>query len=567
MKRLGEIFNRYYWVVVGLVGIIILNIAGTFFHAKLDLTEDKRFTLTEATKEIVRGVESPIFIQILLAGKFPAEFRRLPNSLRELLQQFKKINNEIQFRFEDPLEGEKELVKERLESWAKVGIVPTELNVRDVEGQTRQRIYPFAIFNYGDRQIAINLLEEASPVISGDLALNNSISLLEYKFANAIAKLQAEQKPNIVFSSGHGELPSSQTVALEGNLRAFYNTAHIDLDSIYQIPKEIDMLIVAKPTIRFSDRNLFVIDQYVMNGGAVIFLIDPLVVNLDSIRKHGQYLPSDIDHGLDDLFFKYGARVNRNFVLDLESSSIPMTTGRPGSSAQYSLFKWYYHVLAGGSGDHPAVKGLDRVNLLFPASIDTVGTRNHIQKTPLLVSSPYTRLQYNPVLLDFEILKSEPDPRQFKDEPQTMALLLEGRFTSLFENRVTPAMQQTLQEIGATYKSEGDAAKVMIVADGDVARNLVNANTGAVKPLGFNPYMNYTFDNQDFLTNTIEYMLDRVGLSQARAKTLKLRLLDQPRIQTERLYWQVLNVALPLILLIIFGFLFNAFRKYRFTKN
>jgi gliding-associated putative ABC transporter substrate-binding component GldG len=399
------------------------------------------------------------------------------------------------------------------------------------------------------------------------VALNNSISLLEYKFANAIAKLQAEQKPNIVFSSGHGELPSNQTVALEGNLRAFYNTAHIDLDSIYQIPNGIDMLIVAKPAKRFSDKNLFVIDQYVMNGGAVIFLIDPLVVNLDSIRKHGQYLPSDVDHGLDDLLFKYGVRVNKNFVLDLESSSIPMTTGRPGSSAQYSLFKWYYHVLAGGSGDHPAVKGLDRVNLLFPASIDTVGTRNLVKKTPLLQSSPYTRLQYNPVLLDFEILKTEPDPGLFREAPQTLAILLEGRFNSLFENRVTPAMQETLQQIGATFRSEGEEGKVMIVADGDVARNLVNANTGAVKPLGFNPYMNYTFDNQDFLTNTIEYMLDRVGLSEARAKTVKLRLLDQPRIQNERLYWQVLNVALPLVVLIIFGLAFNAYRKYRFTKN
>ena len=567
MRRLKELFNRYFWILAALAVVILLNLASTIFHGKVDLTEDKRFTLTEATRQIVRDVDAPIFIQVLLAGTFPAEFRRLPNSLTELLMEFRKLNNEIQFRFEDPLAGDKEEVNERLESWAQVGIVPTELNVREVEGQTRQRIFPFAIFNYGDRQIAINLLEESSPVISGDVALNNSISLLEYKFANAIAKLKAEKKPNILFTSGNGELSANQTIALEGNLRAFYNTTRINLDSLYQIPDEISMVIVAQPRTAISDKNLFKIDQFVMNGGSVIFLIDPLNVNLDSIRRNGQYIPSDVDHGLDDLLFRYGARINKNFVLDLESSSIPMTTGRPGSSAQYSLFKWYYHPLASGAGDHPVVKGLDRVNLLFPATIDTVGTKRPVRKTILLQSSPYTRLQYNPVLLDFDLLKTEPDPALFKEGPKPMAVLLEGQFNSLFENRVSPEMLQTLEQIGVAFKPTGDSGKVMIVADGDVAKNLVNANTGAVRPLGFNPYMNYTFDNQNFLTNSIEYMLDRVGLSTARAKTIKLRLLDQPRIKSQRLYWQMINVVLPLILLVVFGIGFNLLRKFRYTRS
>ncbi len=566
MSRLKRTYDRYYWLVATLLAIVLLNVAGTFFHASIDLTEDKRYTLTAATRQIVSEVNSPIFIQVLLEGKFPAEFRRLPAAIRELLQDFRKLNRNVQFRFDDPLEGEQDEVKDRLDAWAEVGIIPTELNVREQEGQSRQRIYPFAIFNYGDRQVAINLLDETSGTASGDVALNTSITLLEYKFANAILKLQATSKPNILFSAGHGELQGQQTASLEANLRAFYNTGRVDLDSIYQVPSEIAMLIIAKPTRPYSEKNLFVIDQYIMNGGSVMFLLDPLIVNLDSIRRHNQYLPHDNEVNLDEMLFKYGARVNKNFVLDLNCTSIPLAINKPGTQAQFNLFPWYYHILAMGDGIHPVVKGLDPVNLFFPASIDTIKTRNPIQKTSLLVSSPYTRLQYNPVLLDFEILKTSPDQSKFQDPPQTVAMLLEGRFNSLYENRVSPSMKQGLDEIGASYKPEGEPAKILVVSDGDVAKNYINPTNGAIQPLGFNQFVNYTFANQEFLTNAVEYMLDRIGLSEARAKNIKLRLLDKQRIQKERGFWQILNVVLPLVLLIVVGIIFNLLRHRRYAR-
>ncbi len=566
MTRLRKIYDRFYWLAVILITVIFINIAGTFFHFKIDLTEDKRFTLTPATRQIVTEVDAPIFIQVLLEGKFPAEFRRMPAAIREMLLEFNKLNNEIRFRFENPLEGEKEEVQQRLDAWAQVGIIPTELNVRVVEGQSRQRIYPYAIFNYGDRQVAINLLEESSGATSGDVALNTSITLLEYKFSNAIAKLRATSKPNILLSAGHGELYAEQTAALEANLRAFYNLGRVNLDSIYRIPPEIAMLIVAKPTIHYSEKNLFVIDQYIMNGGSVIFLLDPLTVNLDSIRKNNQYLPYDNDVGLDDLLFKYGARINKNFVLDLNCTSIPLAINKPGGNSQFNLFPWYYHVLAQGDGIHPIVKGLDPVNLFFPASIDTIKTKSTIFKTPLLYSSVYTRLQYNPVLLDFEILKTNPDQSKFQAPPQILALLLEGRFNSAYENRVSPAMMDGLDQIGASFKGEGEPSRILIVSDGDLAKNYINPTTREIQPLGFNQFVNYTFANQEFLNNSVEFMLDRIGLSEARAKNIKLRLLDKQRIQTERLYWQMLNVVLPLVLLIVIGIIFNVVRKRRFAR-
>ncbi len=557
--------ENYYWLIAAIALVVLLNIFSNYFHVQLDLTEDKKHTLTPATEEIVKSIDGSIFIQVLLEGKFPAEFKRLPTAIKELLDKFQKMNRDVQFRFEDPLFGETDEVNERLESWAQVGIVPIELNVRDADGQSKQRIYPFAIFNYGDRQIAIRLLEENTPGMSGDLALNNSISLLEYKFANAITKLQAVDKPNILFSSGHGELLPVQTAAFEGNLRAFYNTGRVDLDTIYQIPPSIDMLIVAKPTIPFSDKHLFLIDQYIVNGGRAIFLIDPLVVNLDSISKSGQYIPHDNELGLEDMFFKYGVRINKNFVLDMQCTSIPLGINSRGSKSQFNLFPWYYHILATGSGEHPITKGLNPVNLFFPASLDTIKTKSRIIKTPVLQSSDYSRVQVNPVILDFEILKTEPDQSLFNSGRQNLALLLEGSFASVFENRVTPQMQDVLNRIGTTFKAQSDPSKILVVADGDVAKNGVNPNTGELRQLGFNQYMNYTFDNKDFLTNAIEYMLDRNGLIAARAKTFKLRLLDQPRIERERVRWQLINVVLPLMLLILVGVLFNYLRRRRFA--
>lgn len=562
----GTNIQSYLWSLIVLVLVVLVNMLAGLYHFKIDLTEEKRYTLTPATVNLLGKVENPVLIDVTLEGEFPAGFKRLQLAVREILEEFQSINNNITFRFTDPLVGDPEEVNAKLEDWAQVGIVPTELNVRETDGQSSRRIYPFAIFNYADRQIAINLLEANMVGITPEMALNNSVSLLEYKLSNAIAKLRTTHKPNILFTEGHGELTSLQTASLEGNLRAFYNTGSINLDSIYQIPEDIAMLIIAKPTMPYSEKDLFKIDQFIMRGGNVVFLIDPLVVNLDSIGKNGQYVPYDNNVGFDEMFFKYGVKVNSNLVLDLECGTIPLALGDQRSNNAPRLVSWYYHPLVSGREDHPIVKGLDRIHLQFPSTIDTVKTKNYVRKTPLLTSSPYTRLQFSPVILDFEILKIEPDPDQFNKGPQTVAMMLEGTFNSLYENRVAPEMRATLDQIGASFQGESSNSKILVVADGDIAKNLINPTNGAIRPLGYNQYMNYTFDNQDFLTNAIEYMLDSEGLIESRARNIKLRLLDKPRIAQERLYWQLLNVVLPLILLSAFGIFFHFRRKRKYAR-
>jgi ABC-2 type transport system permease protein len=270
---------------------------------------------------------------------------------------------------------------------------------------------------------------------------------------------------------------------------------------------------------------------------------------------------------LDDLFFKYGFRIQPNLVLDLECTSIPLIVGKVGSKNQFDLKPWFYHILAGAATDHPIVKGLDRVNLRFPASIDTIKTKNFIEKTPLLSSSVYTRTQFAPVILDFEMAKGPVDPEKFNKSPQTVALLLEGSFSSLYKNRVPSGMLETLDQIDVPFKELGAEAKILVVADGDVIKNLINPSTGEFRELGYNRYTRYTYDNKNFLVNAIEYMLDSKGLYEIRAKEVKLRLLDKPRIRKDKTKWQFFNIGLPLLLLILFGLGFNGLRKYKFART
>ncbi len=471
----------------------------------------------------------------------------------------------VEYEFDDPAQGTVEDINARREQLAKEGIVPVNLRVKGSNETQEKIIYPFAICTYKGRSSVVNLLENERLGVPDEVVLNNSIGLLEYKFANSIHKLRYSDKQAIVFTEGKGELEQLQTLDLEKSLRPFYDTGRINLDSVYQLHPDIKVLIIAKPRDKFSEKNKFLIDQYVMNGGNVIFLLDKLAVNLDSMRRTNNYVPYEYDLNLDDLLFKYGARVQPNLVLDLQCTRIPMVTGQMGSGNQYDLFPWFYHPVVMPASDHPVVKSLDRVNLKFPASIDTVRTKTPVKKTILLTSSEYSRLQFVPVQLNFEILRYDPEPDKFNKGVQNVAVLLEGQFPSLYENRVTEGMKATLADLNAEFKPRGANGKVLLVSDGDVAKSLYDPIKKTVQPLGFNRYEKYVFANKDFLINAIEYMIDDSGVINARTKEVKLRMLDKVKAKKEKTYWQLLNILLPLVFLFFFGLLFNFWRKRKYA--
>jgi ABC-2 type transport system permease protein len=545
--------------------VVFLNILGSIFYGYLDLTEEKRYTLTEPTRKLLNGLDDVVDIHVLLEGEFPAGFKRLQRSVKEVLEDFRSESGYVEYIFEDPSEGTVNEVNQRRENLAKDGITPVNLRLKATGETTEKLIYPYAIFNYGNRQIAVNFLENETPGLSPEEVLNNSISLLEFKFANAIQKLKSPSRPTIIFTTGKGELQPLQTRDLEETLYPFYNVGRVDLDTVVQIPQAVDILMIARPRAPFSMKEKFLIDQYVMNGGKVIWMLDRLNVHLDSLRRTNNYVPYDYELNLEDILFKYGVRIQPNLVLDLECSRIPQVIGTVGNAPQIEYFPWFYHPLATPKSDHPIVKGLDRVNFFFPSSIDTVASSGNIRKTTLLSSSRYSRLQLSPVRLNFEILRYEPDPVKFNKSFQNLAVLLEGEFPSFFQNRLTTEMQASLDQLNLEYKGKSIPTKMIVISDGDIAKNPVNPETGAFAPLGYNRYDRYTYANKDFLVNAIEYLLDEEGVIRARTKEVKLRLLDAYRAKEEKTKWQLINIGLPVVFLLLFGFLFNTIRKRKYT--
>lgn len=560
-------------LVIGI--IILINILAnarfgtTALYSRLDLTEEKRFTLTDGTKELLRNLDEVVTIEIMLAGKnLPANYKRLKESIQQTLSDFRGVSGYIEYRFVDPMAGDKEQDLRVQQELAKQGIFPVQNRIQQADEVSLKIIYPYARFYYKGREAAVNLLYNQVPGMPQEVVLENSIGLLEYQLANMIQKLQNPGRRHLVFTTGHGELGPLETADLEQSLSAFYNTDRLNLEQVVQIDPEIAAVIVARPRYAFSERDKFKIDQYVMNGGKVLWLVDALRASLDSLRGKQDYVATDYPLNLDNLLFNYGVRIQPNLVLDLQHSRIPLNTGRLGNANQTELFGYPYHLVVIPTSRHPVVKGLNPLNLKFASSIDTTSrTKTALDRKVILSSSPRSRLQYNPIRLNFDFLQRELPRDQFNKGEQVLALALEGVFPSLYENRVTESMLQGLEEIGMTFKTRSVPNRMLVVADGDIARNEVNEQEGTFMPLGYNEFEKYQFSNKYFLINAIEYLLDTRGLLEARGKEVKLRLLDETRAQQETLFWQVLNIGLPLLFLVLFGGLYTLLRKRRFGRR
>ncbi len=548
-----------------IVGIALFaNVLGNVFFTHFDLTEDKRFTLSEPTLSMVKKLDAEVYVNVMLQGDFNAGFKRLQRSVTEMLDDFKSESGYITYSYSNPGAGTADEINARRTELANEGIVPTNLRIKTAEGTQEMFIYPYAKISYKGRTAVVDLLDEEAAGGNPEEQLNTSISQMEYKFANAFHKLQTGAKEIIAFTVGHGELNERERADLVRSLRSYYEVGTFDLDSATVIPQDLKTLIIAKPKAQFSDRDLFLLDQYVMNGGKLLWLIDPLNVELDSLRRTNSYIARDYPLNVNDMLFKYGARVNPDLVLDLQCSKIPMVIDQKG---KMDLFPWYYFPVIVPNSDHPVVRNLDGINLYFPSSIDTIKTKTPVKKTVLLATSDHSKLQPNITRLNFEILRyGDEIAASFDKKNIPVAVLMEGVFPSFFENRVTAEMQAGLQQIKQEYKAESAPTRMIVVADGDVARNFVNAKTGQPLGLGYNPVDRYTYSNKDFLLNAIEYLRDDVGIIAARGREVKLRLLDTQKAKNEETFWTLLNIGGPLVLLGVFGFIFTCLRKRRYAR-
>jgi ABC-2 type transport system permease protein len=569
--------NNLTQLVTGLIIIILLNLIGYRFFTRFDLTSEKRYTLSAPTKKMLRELDDIVFFQVYLDGEFPAGFKRLRRETREMLDQFRAYSDKIQYEFINPSSNddpqERNAVYRRL---MERGLNPTDLQVQSNEGTRQLIIFPGAIVSYLGKEVPMELLVSQMGAPPEE-ALNNSIQNLEFNIANTIQKLSVIVKPKLAFIEGHGELGVLETADITRALREYFQVDRISLngqlnsltereeakDGHIVIRNKYRAIIIAKPEKPFDEKDKFIIDQFIMRGGSVLWLIDPVFARMDSIQFADATVGIMNDVNLSDQLFHYGVRLNNNLVMDLSALPIPLKTGEIGGAPQISFFPWYYFPVLYPISDHPVVKNLNAIKTEFIGSIDTISRRG-IEKTILLTSSEFSRTVNTPVLISVEILQKEPDRRLYQKKNIPVAVLLEGSFESLYKNRVPPEISESA-EVG--FISEGSPARMIVVADGDIIRNQVWKSGGKPEPLplGYDRYTNQTFGNKEFILNALNYLVDEDGLISIRSRELKLRVLDRSKIRSEKIKWQLINTGLPVLVILIIGLIMFFTRKMKYS--
>ena len=557
--------------------IIVVNIIASFVYTRFDLTSEKRYTLSDTSKEILRNLDDYVYFRVYLEGEFPAGFKKLRKETKEMLDEFRAYSKFVDYEFINPSESND--AAERNETYKLLyqsGLNPTELAIKTNAGAQQLVIWPCALVSYQEKEKPLDLLDTGVGESSSQ-ALNNSAQNLEYKLISAIKELSQEKKSNIAFIEGHGELNENEVYDITRTLQKKYNVKRVTLDeqitvlnsrtetkdSSIVINSNYDAIIIAKPTKPFSEKDKFIIDQYVMHGGKVLWLIDPVSATMDSLQTSESTIGNALDINLDDMFFKYGLRLNKNLLLDLNSAKIALRTGQMGGQAQIEYFNWYYFPLLNAASDNSIVKNINPLKADFVSSIDPVISDSDVQKIPLLKTSNYTNIAAAPAYITLGMLRQAPDQRMFSQKSQNVAYLLKGEFESLYSNRMTSEIVES-KEIG--FKTSSEPTSMIVVADGDLVRNQFHIPKGYPLPLGFDQYTQITYGNKDFIENAVSYLVDGEGLIEVRNRELKIRLLDANKINNDALIWQVVNVLLPSVVVILFGIVLAIIRKRRFTK-
>ncbi|WP_205509387.1 gliding motility-associated ABC transporter substrate-binding protein GldG [Longitalea arenae] len=568
---MNKILSSKLWWLLLLIVLVGINYLASVVHTRIDLTQEKRYTLSPATKKLLKGLHDKVSITVLLTGEMPAGFKKLSNSTQEMLQEFKELaGSNLQFRFEKAGEGLDDSAKAKMQLHLdSLGLKPTNIKVQAKAGEAQEErlVYPGALVKYRDREVAIDLLQ-GQDMTGGVQSLNNAEALLEYKMARSIQKITADTVPAIGYLLGNGELFNYNVYDLvDRTLRQEYRFGFVPIDSVPVIPSVFDALVIVKPTERFNDQQKLKIDQYIMNGGKVIWLIDKLYAEMDSLmRSRSDFVAYDRNLNLDDQLFKYGVRINGNLVQDLQCDKIPLVVGNYGNQPQMQLVPWpYFPTLSSYSG-HPIAKNLDNVLSIFPNSIDTV--KNNIKKTILLSTSESARVITTPAIVSLNSVKTEEDLKTFNQSFIPVAVLLEGRFSSLYTNRLSAG---TLDTLAGLYKQPFRAAtekesKMIVVSDADLVANVVTANEGPLF-MGYNQFTNNQYANKDFFLNCIQYLTDSSGILETRGKDFALRLLDTKKTEEDRVLWQLMNIALPVVLVLVFGLVYQALRKRKYQRK
>ncbi len=589
-------------LAITIVALIAVNFTGSYVFKRFDLTHDKRYTLSQTSLDILKNAGEPLFVDVYLDGQFPGEFKKLQTETQQLLEEFKAYNSNVVFRFVNPLDdsedsnqAKRDLVyklyrlnnrppspKEEAEIKASIqkvtnldeaivnsfsgnGMTPASITVEDKGKQSQEVIFPWAIASYGSRSVKVPLLKNFMGASTAE-KVNGSVQHLEYAFANAFNTVINAKEKKIAVIKGNGELPDQFMADFIRSVRENYYIGTFTLDSVAKKPnesleylKKYDLAVIAKPTEKFTDQEKQVLDQYVVSGGKTIWLIDQVKMDMDSLYNDmGATLAFPNDLNLNDLFFKYGVRINPTLVKDLMATPIALATGERGSAAQYTQYPWFYSPLVYPASKNPVVSNLDGIKFEFAGGIDTL--KNGIKKTILLQSSPYSKLIGAPVEVNLDMVTERPEQSEFTGKGNIpMAVLLEGQFHSVYQNRVLPFADKTF--LPEARKNN----KMIVVSDGDVIKNDLDKNFQPME-LGYDKWTNKLYGNKEFMLNSVNYLLDENGLINIRNKEVNLPVLDKEKVYANYTRAQFITVGLPIAILAIFGVLFTLLRKRKYAR-
>lgn len=542
--------------------LIVLNLILTNYFFRIDLTSEKRYSLSPNTIKLIKKVDDVMYVKVYLEGEFPAGFKRLRQSTKEMLDEFVAYSGgKLEYEFIDPFEGaDLKKANDIIRELGDKGLQPTNVQIKKDDESTQKLIVPGAIFYYKGKEYPVNLLK-AQFGQSPETVINESIELMEYELANVLRKSVATSAKQVAFIDDNGELDKWDVADASQELKQFYSVTRIPL--ALQTPESLgknDALIIAKPTTAFTEYEKFLLDQFVMHGGKILWLLETQIADMDSLNKSPLFMTGSYELNLDDMLFKWGVRIHAGLVQDLQCNAIPILSTMRNGNPQQKLLPWMFFPVAAppAQNAHIIVKGIDPVFFQFVSGLDTTANKD-VKKTVLLYSSPYSRAVPAPVQVDLNLARVQPDPYMFNQGSIPIAVLLEGRFNSLFQYR--PGARPN----ALPYKEFIENGKMIVVSDGDVIRNQRKQSTGEIFPLGYDRYTNQQFGNKRFILNCMDYLCDDSGIIEVRAKEIKLRLLDKGKLKSERTKWQLINMVAPLLLLVVFGGINKWYRNRKYA--
>ena len=567
MNFINKIWKGKGWFFITAILLVLVNWLASVYHARIDLTNEKRFTLSAATKKILRNLDDQVEVKVFLKGDFPSGFKKLANNTQETLEEFQEASfGKLKYNFVSP----DELMDDTEVKWgdtlSAMGLYPINLKSQLKKGEQQQLVYPVALLRYKEKVLPVKLYNGIPNI--GRQEINSAEALMEFQLADGIYKLSGRQKPMIAYSIGNGEPQDARTYDLVENvLRADYDLKLVNINKAPVIDDTFKLMMIVKPTQPFTEIEKLRIDQYIMRGGKLLMFIDALNAEMDSLRIKNEVIAYDRGLGLTDLLFKYGARINNDLVMDLQSDKLPFDVNGNG---QFEFLSWNYFPVFISKSDHAINKNLGFVSGRFVNSIDTVEAAG-ISKTVLLSSSANARRISAPALISGSENVNAPEDEKFKTPDIPVAVLLDGKFTSMFKNRLSQELNDSLEKYGEVFQPQNISGnKMILVSDGDIVLNSVARNEPL--PMGMNPFTvgsqyEFSFANRDFLTNCLDLLINQSGLAEAKAKDYSLMLLDTKKLEAQKLNWQLLNIAAPVFLVILFALLFQWLRKRKYSKK